>query len=274
VASPPTQGPSVVLCTAMSTDRTGKHLIQQKASIDNFFASHRRDPDLPLLKYIATWRMATAISRLLGESRGRINTSSRVLVLCAADGYEGSTLCDLGFKDVTISDLSDVALTAALERDRRLKTICLDAENVGFPDEAFDVVVTQDGLHHLQSPVRGFTEMLRVCKQAAFFLEPHDSWIGHILGKRWEVEGEAKNYVFRWNRKLVQDVASSYLVSDSFRNLSFSFWHHNPVFERIGRTLSMGQFGCNSIAATKFMLDVIFGRWGNQFCGMIILDRD
>jgi SAM-dependent methyltransferase len=257
--------------TALISESYREHIEKQKGATDRYFADKRRNPTEAIHRYIANWRILEATRRLVKASHGRVNYSSRVLLLCAADAFEASALCDVGFTDVTISDISAVALGAATERDQRLKTMVLDVENLDLPDRSFDVVVVQDGLHHLRSPIRGFTEMLRVCTHAAFFLEPHDSKVGSLLGKQWELDDGALNYVFRWNRKLVQDVAASFLVSDSFSNLSFSFWHHNRTFERICSKLGMmGESGCKMTAAIKFTMDSLLASWGNQFCGMIL----
>ncbi len=250
-----------------------EHVERQRATTDRYFASKRRIPERPLHKYIASWRIKTAATRLVSESHGAVSYASSFLLLCVADAWEASALCDMGFSDVTVSDISAVALRAAAERDSRLKTIVLDAEDIDLPDRSFDVVVVQDGLHHLRNPIRGFTEMLRVCRRAVFFLEPHDSLLASVLGTKWELDDGARNYVFRWNRKLVQDVASSFFVSDSFRNLSFCFWHHNRVFERLGRKTSLDELGCKMVAGLKFVLDLLLARWGNQMCGMILLEE-
>ncbi len=253
------------------SDSYRQHIEKQKGATDRYFAAKRRNPVTPLEFYVRNWRILEATRRLLKASSGRVNHSSRVLFLCAADAFEASALCDMGFSDVTISDISAVALAAATERDPRLKNIVLDVENIDFPDGFFDLVVVEDGLHHLRNPVRGFTEMLRVSKIATLFLEPHLSLVGSVLGTQWELDDGALNYVFRWNRRLVQDVASSFLVSPSFRNLSFSFWHHNRTYERIGNKLGMtSESGCKLIATIKFVMDLLMARWGNSFCGLIL----
>jgi SAM-dependent methyltransferase len=192
-----------------------------------------------------------------------------VLVLCSGEGMEGSILCDMGFTDVTVSDLAETGVQAALARDNRLKGVVLDAENSDVANESFDVVLVQDGLHHLSSPVRGFTEMLRIAKKAVVFLEPHDSLVGRMIGTKWEQNGEAINWVFRWDKELVQQVVSSYFGSDKFKNLSFSFWHHNPVYAKIAQKMG-SSLGLFTVKKIKWLLDITIGKFGNQFCGLIL----
>ena len=221
----------------------------------------------PATRYIVTWRLREAMARLM--SHGLISHDSTILTLCSGEGMEGSILCDLGFKNVTVSDISENGVQASLDRDSRLNAIVLNAQDVNLADGSYDVLIVQDGLHHLQSPVQGFTEMLRVASKGIIFLEPHVSLVGQIIGTQWEQNGSAINYVFRWNKSIVEQVASSYLGPNSFHNLSFSFWHHNPFFEKISNTLG-AKIGLLVIRLIKRTLDFSLGRFGNQFCGLVI----
>lgn len=225
---------------------------------------------IPLVRYLVRWRLEEGLRRLQRMALDRLSTRSSILVMCAGEGLEGSILCDLGYTDVTVSDLSPVGVAQAQARDGRLKGLVLNAEHAELPVAAFDLVVVQDGLHHLQNPTLGFTEMLRLARVGVLFLEPHDSLVGNLIGTRWERNGDAVNYVFRWTRKLVEDVASSYLGPNSFTNLSFSFWHHNVVYHRFGKLLGEGRFALWAIRSLKFILDGVGGWAGNQFCGLIL----
>ncbi|MBZ0073212.1 MAG: class I SAM-dependent methyltransferase [Gammaproteobacteria bacterium] len=250
-----------------------QHWEKQKAQHDARYAAGPRGHTVssdPLVNYVTRWRLREAFRRLRLAAGNRIDTDSRILVMCAGEGLEGSVLYDLGYRNVTVSDISDVGVGQAISRDSRLKGVVLNAEAVALDDNAYDVVVVQDGLHHLRSPVAGFTEMLRVGAVAAIFLEPHQSLAGSLLGTKWERNGEAINYVFRWNRRLVGDVSSSYLVEKPFDNLSFSFWHHNIVLGRLGRLVGGGRQGVLLVRTLKVLLDGLMGRWGNQFCGLVV----
>lgn len=249
------------------------HSERQKKQHDLVFARGSRAhgaSTVPVTRYIVEWRIKAALQRLTEAAEGRISYDSKILLMCAGEGIEGSTLCDMGYRNVTVSDISDAAVTEAVRRDRRLQGIPLNAECSAQPDLEFDVVIVQDGLHHLQNPVLGFTEMLRIARVGVLFLEPHDSRIGRKLGTKWEKNGEAVNYVFRWTKKLVDDVASSYLPQNSFTNRSFSFWHHNILFDRLGRRLGGGRLGLMTVRLLKWLLDSALGRMGNQFCGLVL----
>ena len=256
----------------LESSHTKDHIERQTRVMEAALAAgprqHTTTSD-PLVRYLVRWRLNEAMRRVF-RAEPALSYSSRVLVLCAGEGNEGSMLMDMGFADVTVSDLSDGILQAAKKRDPRLKTLPLNAEESTLPDDSYDIALVQDGLHHLPRPVLGFTEMLRIASHAVVFLEPHDSLIGNRIGTKWERNGPAENYVFRWTRRLVEDVASSYLGRDSFTNLSFSFWHHNIVLERIARSLGGGSFSISCLRFGKATMDRLFGHAGNQFCCIIL----
>jgi hypothetical protein len=226
----------------------------------------------PMSSYVLHWRLHEAMRRL-DHADPTIPRDSKILILCASDGLEGTALADLGWSNITVSDLSLTAANTAVLRDPRLKAMVINAEDSGLPRDAYDIVLIQDGLHHLQRPVQGFTEMLRIASRAVIFMEPHQSVVGRRIGTEWEIHGDAVNYVFRWSKRLVQDVASSYLGRDSFQNLSFSFWHHNPVFYKIGRRLGSGTFAITCLRVLKGTLDVLLSSSGNSICGMVLKNK-
>lgn len=251
------------------------HTDRQAAHFEATYAGGHRQHVVstdPLVRYLITWRLHEAVTRL-ERHVGPVSRDASVLFLCAGEGAEGSTMADMGFTNITVSDLAQSGADAAMARDPRLKAIALDAERSDLPDASYDLVVVQDGLHHLQRPVAGFTEMLRIARTAAFFLEPHDSLAGRRIGMDWEEHDDAVNYVFRWTTRLVEEVASSYLGRDAFDNLSFSFWHHNVVLDRLGQKLGGGDRGLKMVKALKRTADAIASGQGNQFCGMVVKRR-
>lgn len=250
-----------------------EHSERQKAHFDQVFAGGARQHITTtnvLVRYLVDWRIGEAVRRLMKATDSRLTCDSSVLLLCAGEGAEGSVLCNMGFTNVTVSDISEYGVHQAMERDSRLQGLVLNAERINLTNDAFDVVVVQEGLHHLQSPVQGFTEMLRVASFGVIFIEPHDSFVGKLIGTKWERHGEAVNYVFRWDKKLVEDIASSYLGPNSLINLSFSFWHHNVLYHKLGKVLGEGWLALKVIQFLKLTLDNTFGWAGNKFCGLIV----
>jgi SAM-dependent methyltransferase len=102
-----------------------------------------------------------------------------------------------------------------------------NCEALPFPSRSFDLVFCKEGLHHLPRPVLGLYEMLRVCRRAVVFVEPYDSFMGRCFeGMGWATLFEGtnvgnpdcrRNYVFRWNRRLLESVLHSYYLDSGFR---------------------------------------------------------
>jgi len=261
--------------TEQQPSREQQHIERQKQWMEEELATGPREHTLAtdaLTCYLVGWRLKEAMRRLFVAEAG-INSASSVLVLCAAEGYEGSVLMDLGMQDVTVSDLSESVAEVAVRRDPRLKALALNAEETGLAARSYDIVVIQDGLHHLQRPVQGFTEMLRVAARAVIFLEPHDSLVGRLIGTKWETNGPAVNYVFRWTKGLVEDIASSYLGQNGFENRSFSFFHHNIVLAKVSLLLGKGSASVAFISAAKALMGFLLPGMGNQFCGLVIVKK-
>ena len=80
----------------------------------------------PLVQYITRWRLGEAFRRLMLKAGTRIGPESHVLVLCAGEGLEGTVIADMGYRRVTVSDISEEGVRAALSRDPRLKGMVRD----------------------------------------------------------------------------------------------------------------------------------------------------
>ncbi|MGK2907965.1 MAG: class I SAM-dependent methyltransferase [Desulfuromonadales bacterium] len=250
-----------------------KHWEKQKAYSESCYASGSRShaiSQVPLVRHVVSWRLKETVRKMLLTAEGRISVESSILVLCSGEGLEGSILADLGFLDVTVSDVAENAVKAANERDPRLKVRVINVERNELHDGSYDVVIVQDGLHHLSSPVTGFLEMLRICRVGCAFLEPHDSLVGRLLGTKWEKNGESVNYVFRWDKKLVNKLICSFVGSDNFTNASFSYWHHNVWYAKVGRVFGGEKLAIQIIKLIRNTLGILLPGAGNQFSGIII----
>ncbi|MFC4471060.1 class I SAM-dependent methyltransferase [Streptomyces xiangluensis] len=189
----------------------------------------------PLTRFLRDRRMYMALQML--RVRGLLDPAGQsVLIVCGGVGGEGIFLSRQGFTDVTVSDLSEEALTVCRTLEPKLRTMPLNAENMAeIPDSSYDVVLVQDGLHHLPRPVLGFTEMLRVARRAVVVIEPHDGLVGRLIGTEWERQGDVVNYVFRWNRSLLNQATRSYLLCKQAVVLPRRVWDHNLVVGKMAR---------------------------------------
>ena len=162
----------------------------------------------------------------------------KVLIVCGGIGSEGLFFLNNGFNDVTVSDFSINALEIAKSLNSRLKTLVLNAESISFENNSYDLVVVQDGLHHLPRPSLGFTEMLRVAKKAILVIEPYDSFVGKVFGTEWEVVGTSTNYVYRWNVKMVEQVVKSYLLKEYNSIKVYQIWDHSLMLLKLTKNIS------------------------------------
>jgi hypothetical protein len=174
-----------------------------------------------------------------------------------------------------VSDFSARALEICAQRDPRLRTTQQNAEALSLPDNSFDVVLVQDGLHELRRPVLGLTEMLRVARRAVVVIEPHSGIVARMLGTVWEEhEGDTgtaeKNYVFRWNARLLTDVARAYLLEDAARVHVIRFWDHNVTIRRVAELAGGGRLGLMAAKATYGVLDGGLRWMGNAMVGIVL----
>jgi ubiquinone/menaquinone biosynthesis C-methylase UbiE len=221
----------------------------------------------PLTRYLRDRRLNIALDLI--EQIGRISLATQsALVVCGGVGGEGTYLCNRGLVDVTISDFSAQALHLCNKLDPRLKTLQLNSESLDLPDNSYDLVLVQDGLHHLSRPVLGFTEMLRVARKAIVVIEPHFGFAGRLLGTTWEQQGDATNYVFRWNRAVLEQSTRSYLLSDSAEVKAMRLWDHNLVVGKMVNHLPQR----NRLFAAKCFYKTLepFSSFGNMMVGVVL----
>lgn len=225
----------------------------------------------PLTRYLRDRRLNLALETLSGVLPQSLSIGS-VLVVCGGVGGEGTFFRKRGFDDVTVSDFSSEALQRCNSLDPALKTLLLDAERMDVPDSSYDLVVVQDGLHHLARPVVGFTEMLRVARVAAVVIEPHHGMIGKLMGREWEVQGDAINYVFRWNTMMLEQCTRSYLLSRDAQVIGVRVWDHGlAVAKAVGRLPSaLRLFAAKATYATLAPVS----RGGNMMVGVVVKGSD
>jgi SAM-dependent methyltransferase len=112
-------------------------------------------------------RSVTAVQPFVDEAT--------VLNVCGGSGMDAEFIARLGAR-VVVADISPGAARRARERARRhgfeLIVVVADAERLPFPDRSIDLVYVHDGLHHLEDPLVGLTEMARVARVAVSVNEP------------------------------------------------------------------------------------------------------
>ncbi len=190
-----------------------------------------------------------------------------VLITCGGVGGEGIFFMSAGFRNVTVTDISENSLIIAQKLSKELKISLANAEALEFHDSSFDIVVVQDGLHHLPRPVLGFTEMLRVARKVVVVIEPQKSLIGDAIGTKWEVHGSAVNYVFRWTKNICHQVVKSYLLKNYSAIRYMRYWDHNLTVLRLSRKFPKRMQLI--VSRTVYALLTPFNFFGNMMTAII-----
>jgi SAM-dependent methyltransferase len=157
--------------------------------------------------------------------KGIFARETRILVICGG-AADREVLCDLGFSNVTISNL-DVRLKG--DEFAPYEWSFQDAENLTYRDEEFDFCIAHNGLHHCHSPHRGLLEMYRVAKSGVLIFEPRDTLVARAgvrlnFGQDYEVAAIADNalrfggvrntfmpnYVYRWTEREIEKTVASF----------------------------------------------------------------
>lgn len=120
----------------------------------------------------APWHRMAILN--LGDVRGK-----RVLEIgCGRGGFSGY-LAAQGAQ-LTAADFSDEAVAIArraLSSEPNVDVMVADIENIPFPDETFDIVVSLETLEHVPSPQRGLRELVRVAKKGGRILTSTPNYI-------------------------------------------------------------------------------------------------
>ena len=245
---------------------------QQQNAFEKFYAPEQKSEfdfhitNDPLTRYVRDRRLLKGLD-VLKKHHGNI-LNWNVLITCGGVGGEGLFLKKYGFKSVTVSDISENSLKICNQFDPAITTLILNGENLDVPDNSYDLVVVQDGLHHLPRPVTGFTEMLRVAKKAVIVIEPYESLIGNLIGTKWEEHEGAINFVYRWDKKSITKAVNSFLLKDYKLIKVLRFWDHSMMVFKIA-----GKFPTNMqlmVAKIIYGLLLPFNFLGNMMVAVIL----
>ena len=169
----------------------------------------------------ARWRFADRLvagpfrKGLFGDAEGR------VLDVACGSGVnfrylpEGTQLVG-----VDVSSEMVAAAQAELRRLRRGGTVYeMDAQDLQFPDDSFDTVVSALSTCTFPDPIAALDEMARVCKPGGrVLLFEHGRSDNELVGRLqdWRADAHYENHACRWTQEPLENVAASALdVVDS-----------------------------------------------------------
>ena len=249
----------------------------QRHAFESIFSAgaerwHFHDTKDPLIRYLRDRRIHLAIDAVRKLAGTSIEPLS-VLLVCGGVGGEATFFANHGFTDITNSDFSQNALNVCERRDPRLKTRLLNAEAMDMEDGSYDLVVVQDGLHHLPRPALGLNEMIRVARKAVIVLEPHTGFVAKAIGTEWERHGDAVNFVYRWNRESFRQVILSQLLEAPLSIRVIRLWDHNSVIRKVVSKLGGGALSLFAAKAIYALLTPL-NTMGNNFIGVLVKHPD
>lgn len=142
----------------------------------------------------------------------------KVLDIGCGPGFFSILLAQMGY-EVTAVDYTENMLAEAGKNAERYKASIefrkMDAQNLEFPDGAFDFVISRNVLWNLENPVRAYGEWLRVLRPGGMLMNCDGNFYYYIKDAEY---GDRS----RWEHKHMQGVCA-----DSI--------------DRIGETLPMAQ---------------------------------
>ena len=127
----------------------------------------------------------------------KANKNIKILDIGTGPGFFAIILAQLGF-DITAIDYTEQMLLKAKQNagkfSEQIDFQQMDAQNLNFPDEKFDVIVTRNLTWNLENPQQAYSEWHRVLKKDGVFLNFDANWYNHLFDeqKRQDYEEDRK----------------------------------------------------------------------------------
>ena len=264
--------PGLVAHDELDHDHADRHKTAQAAHFDRpgeeAFEIDRPHATPRLYRFL----LAEKFRRAVGPIRPHLVGAS-ALTVCGGSGMDAEFLARAG-ATVISSDLSLGAATRAKARSERygleIRSIVADVEHLPFADQSVDLVAVHDGLHHLDDPYAGLSEMARVARRWIVVTEPARASITRLairLRLALETE-EAGNRVARMEPSEVAAFleARGYMVLRAERYAMY--YPHRPgaVFSLLSRP-----FVFPLVRVGWRLANTLLGRFGNKM--VVVAER-
>ena len=169
-------------------------------------------------------KWADELIRNFPKAEGR---TLKVLDIGTGPGFYAIILASRGY-DVTAVDLSEGMLEQAKanagELAEKIRFLKMDAQELSFPDNEFDVIVTRNLTWNLPDPVKAYGEWRRVLRDGGVMLNIDSNWYAYLFDDEKKCEK----------------------LADRENVLNAGFEDHDSydeswLMENISRTLPMGK---------------------------------
>ncbi len=197
------------------------------------------------------------------------------LTVCGGSGMDAEFLARSGMH-VIASDISIGAARRARERARRyglaITPIVADVERLPFADESIEMVYVHDGLHHLERPADGVSEMARVASRAVSVTEPARAAVT-ALAVRFGLalaREEAGNRVARLTPRELAEGLRAAGFQPVHQERYAMYYRHEPG--RLFVALSQPVLFPPARAGWR-VANWLVGRWGNKVTVQAVRER-
>jgi ubiquinone/menaquinone biosynthesis C-methylase UbiE len=180
------------------------------------------------------YMLVEGLPEMLGIRALRRDLVSRArgqMLEVAAGGGKNFRFLPDGIDVVVAGDISKEMLRIAQRKGRRVgvdaKYLLLDAENLPFPDDSFDTVLSTLSSCTFPDPIRAFREMSRVCRpDGRILLLEHGRSSVRLFGwyqdkRAWK---QAEQFGCQWNREPVKLVQEAGLTLDETKTYFFDIF--------------------------------------------------
>jgi glycosyltransferase involved in cell wall biosynthesis/SAM-dependent methyltransferase len=265
--------PGLVAHDELDHDHANQHKTAQTAHFDRpgeeAFEIDRPHGAPRLYRFLLAEKLRRAVGPI-----GPHLVGASALVVCGGSGMDAEFLAGAGAA-VTTSDLSLGAATRAKARSERygleIRSIVADVEHLPFADESVDLVAVHDGLHHLDDPFAGLSEMARVARRWVVVTEPARASVTRLairFGLALETE-EAGNRVARMEPSEVAGFleARGYVVLRAERYAMYYPHHPGAVLSLLSRPIAF-----QIVRLGWRLANALLGRFGNKM--VVVAERD
>jgi len=156
----------------------------------------------------------------------QIKDKNASILICGAGNLDKQVFLDLGFSDVTLSNLDERIDDGEYAP---FKWKHENAEALSFNNSAFDYVIAHAAIHHTFSPHKVLTEMYRVAKRGLLAFESRDSILMRFLERSQLTQvyeyaavyyndckyggannTETPNFIYRWTEREIEKTIQAY----------------------------------------------------------------
>jgi len=250
-------------------------------------------------RYWKTTKSKNTLVRILRRILERTGVRKDDSVLVVGGGNIDIVLLEtVGLTNYTLSNLTSSAIART---DRQVSSHLLNAEDLGLPDNCFDVVFAHDVLHHCYTPHKAIREMMRVARRCVIFFDPNDSAFMRTLVRlnfsfQYEtgvvasmdysgggvMGGPVPNYTYRWTSRELEKTANCAMPERIITSVGYPYWDFlvNEEGLKLRRETRIAAIthliGVGTFLRLLRLAQLFLNLWGpirgqgNKFCGAIL----